>query len=186
MDIGVVSMRYARALIAYAFDEGVEDTLYQELSRLSRSYSQFPELRCVLDNPVLTHTEKFQLICTAANGENPSSKAFIRFARLVLDHHREFYLQFMVLTFLKLYRNKKGMRRGTLYTAVPIDDDTKEKIRKTAGEQIHVEMELDAVVDPAIEGGFIFDVSDFRLDASVAGQLKKVKQQFIQKNKRIV
>ena len=41
-------------------------------------------------------------------------------------------------------------------------------------------------VDPSIEGGFIFDINDFRLDASIATQLKRVKQQFIDKNRRIV
>ena len=44
--------------------------------------------------------------------------------------------------------------------------------------------DLDA--NPSIEGGFIFDINDFRLDASIATQLKKVKQQFIDKNRRIV
>jgi F-type H+-transporting ATPase subunit delta len=47
-------------------------------------------------------------------------------------------------------------------------------------------MELQTEVDPSIEGGFIFDINDFRLDASIATQLKKVKQQFIDKNRRIV
>ena len=47
-------------------------------------------------------------------------------------------------------------------------------------------MELQTDVDPSIEGGFVFDINDFRLDASIATQLKRVKQQFIDKNRRIV
>ena len=34
-------------------------------------------------------------------------------------------------------------------------------------------MELQTDVDPSIEGGFIFDINDFRLDASIATQLKR-------------
>ena len=48
------------------------------------------------------------------------------------------------------------------------------------------QMELETVVDPSIEGGFVFDINDYRLDASIATQLKRVKQQFIDKNRRIV
>jgi F-type H+-transporting ATPase subunit delta len=48
------------------------------------------------------------------------------------------------------------------------------------------DMELNVLVNPEIEGGFIFDVNDYRLDASVATQLKRMKQQFIDKNRRIV
>jgi F-type H+-transporting ATPase subunit delta len=41
-------------------------------------------------------------------------------------------------------------------------------------------------VDPKILGGFIFEIDDYRLDASVATQFEKIKKQFIEKNKRIV
>ncbi|MBP6223046.1 MAG: F0F1 ATP synthase subunit delta, partial [Phocaeicola sp.] len=33
---------------------------------------------------------------------------------------------------------------------------------------------------------FIFEIGTYRLDASVANQIKRVKQQFIAKNRRIV
>ena len=35
MDIGVVSMRYAKALIEYAKENRAEDTLYKEMKMLS-------------------------------------------------------------------------------------------------------------------------------------------------------
>jgi F-type H+-transporting ATPase subunit delta len=37
-----------------------------------------------------------------------------------------------------------------------------------------------------LEGGFIFEIGTYRLDASVASQIRRVKQQFIEKNRRIV
>jgi F-type H+-transporting ATPase subunit delta len=51
---------------------------------------------------------------------------------------------------------------------------------------MHVKMELTTEVDPSLEGGFIFDYNGVRLDASVATQLKRLKQQLIEKNRRIV
>ena len=64
--------------------------------------------------------------------------------------------------------------------------DVWERIRNSASNLLHAEMELQTEVDPSIEGGFVFDINDYRLDASIATQLKKVKQQFIDKNRRIV
>lgn len=186
MDIGVISMRYARALIAYATEQGVEDTLYEEFSRLTYSYYEHPELKEVLSNPILPRQEKVKLISVAANGDNESSPEFIRFVKLVLKHRRELYLLFMAYTFLDLYRKKKHIGVGHLVTAVPIDDKTREEIRQISGAYVHAEMELNTYVDPEIEGGFVFLINDYRLDASVATQLKKVKQQFIERNKRIV
>ena len=75
---------------------------------------------------------------------------------------------------------------GKLITAVPVDKETEDRIRSAAAHILHAQMELETVVDPSIEGGFIFDINDYRLDASIATQLKRVKQQFIDKNRRIV
>ena len=68
MDIGIVSMRYAKALMEYAKSMGAEDTLYKEFCMLDRSFRKHPDLRMALENPILTIREKLTLICTAAVG----------------------------------------------------------------------------------------------------------------------
>ena len=179
MDIGIVSMRYAKALIEYAKDTGAEDRVYHELRMLERSFRKHPDLREALDNPILKIKEKFALICTAAVGNGEVSREFSRFITLVLRNRREYYLQYICLTYLDLYRKLKHIGVGKLITAVPVSRDS-------ASALLHAQMELQTEVDPSIEGGFIFDINDFRLDASIATQLKRVKQQFIDKNRRIV
>ena len=179
MDIGVVSMRYAKALIEYAKENRAEDTLYKEMKMLSRNLSAFPNLKEALSNPVLN-------IRAAATGDQGVSRTFSRFITLVLKNNREQFLQFICLSFLDLYRKLKHIGVGKLITAVPVDKETEERIRNSAGAILHAQMELETVVDPSIEGGFVFDINDYRLDASIATQLKRVKQQFIDKNRRIV
>jgi len=186
MDIGIVSMRYAKALIEYAKGTGAEDQVYSELRMLERSFRKHPELREALDNPILTIKEKFALICTAAVGNGNASREFTRFITLVLKNRREYFLHYICLTYLDLYRKLKHIGVGRLITAVPVSRGVWERIRDSASTLLHARMELQTEVDPTIEGGFIFDINDFRLDASVATQLKRVKQQFIDKNRRIV
>ena len=171
MDIGIVSMRYAKALMEYAKSMGAEDTLYKEFCMLDRSFRKHPDLRMALENPILTIREKLTLICTAAVGDAPAGREFARF---------------MTLSFLDLYRKDKHIGVGKLITAVPVSQEVRERIHDSASSLLHASMELQTEVDPSIEGGFIFDINDFRLDASIATQLKKVKQQFIDKNRRIV
>lgn len=186
MDIGIISMRYAKALLAYAMEKGVEDELYVEFTTLVYSFYKQPELKNALANPILPPKEKLKLISIAADGDKGSTEEFIRFIRLVLKQRRENYLQFMSLTFLDLYRKAKHIGVGRLITAVPVGSELEERIRGIAAKYLHAQMELETVVDPSIEGGFIFDVDTYRLDASVATQLKRIKHQYIEKNKRIV
>ena len=183
MEVGVLSMRYAKAMIEYAQEKGVEDRLYNEFFTLSHSFRVQPGLREVLDNPVVSVKDKLALICTAADGNGESSREFVRFITLVLRNRREGYLQFISLMYLDLYRKLKHIGVGKLITAVPVDKETENRIRSAAAHILHAQMELDTVIDPSIEGGFIFDINDYRLDASIATQLKRVKQQFIDKNK---
>ncbi|ADV44451.1 F0F1 ATP synthase subunit delta [Bacteroides helcogenes] len=186
MDIGIVSMRYAKALMEYAKSTGEEQTLYKELSMLSRSFEKHPDLRLALDNPILTVREKFSLICAAAVGDTTAGREFTRFITLVLRNRREAFLQYICLSFLELYRKDNRIGVAKLITAVPVSREVEERIRNSASSLLHAHMELQTEVDSTIEGGFIFDINDFRLDASIATQLKKVKQQFIDKNRRIV
>ena len=62
MDIGIVSMRYAKALIEYAKDTGTEKTLYAEISSLEHSFRKHPDLRSALENPMLSLEEKLSLM----------------------------------------------------------------------------------------------------------------------------
>ena len=84
MDIGIVSMRYAKALMEYAKSTGTEDRLYAEMRMLSRSFEKHPDLRTALENLVLSVQEKFSLICAATVGDAPAERELARFIMLVL------------------------------------------------------------------------------------------------------
>ena len=45
MEVGILSMRYAKAMIEYAQEKGVEDKLYQEFLTLSYCFCAQPGLR---------------------------------------------------------------------------------------------------------------------------------------------
>lgn len=179
-------MRYAKALMGYAHSTGTEDRFYEEFRMLSRSLERHPELRVALDNPVLAKRDKYALICAAALGDVPAGREFSRFITLLLKNGRAGLLQYISLTFLHLYRNSKHIGVAKLTTAVPVSREMETRITQTASSVLHARIELQTEVDPSIEGGFIFDINDSRLDASIATQLKRVKKQFIDKNRRIV
>ena len=73
MDIGVISVRYARALLKSATDAKVEDSVYRQMQLLAKSYVEVPQLRQTIDNPMLPKGKKEALLLTAAGGEERSS-----------------------------------------------------------------------------------------------------------------
>lgn len=185
MYIGVISMRYAKALLAYADEKGTEDTVYEEAGILADSFSRIPELRQALDNPVLPAETKLKLICEAAGGGKVSEE-LKHFVELVLEERREKFLQFMIMSYIDLYRKQKNISVGKITTVCPVAEEVVNRIRALVVEKTHGTVEFKTKIDPKLEGGFIFEIGTYRLDASVANQIKRVKQQFIAKNRRIV
>ena len=179
-------MRYARALLQYAGATGTAAAFYAEMTMLERSFRQCPRLREALENPVLTRREKLALVSTAAVGGGSVSREFARFVTLVLRNGREGLLRYICLAFLDLYRKENHIRVARLITAVPVSREVSERIRRGCSQRLQAHTELRTEVDPAIEGGFILEVDGMRLDAGIATQLKSVKRQFVDKNRRIV
>ncbi len=45
---------------------------------------------------------------------------------------------------------------------------------------------IDVDVDPSLVGGFVLDLDGYLLDASVKRQLEVIREQFIERNRRII
>ena len=172
MDIGVISMRYARALLKSATDQKQEDTVYQDMMTVAKSYLDVPALRHTIDNPMLSKDKKEALLLVAA-GEKPCelTKAFIA---LVLKEDRENVMQFMANSYITLYRKQKNVIRGKLTTAARVSVETEQKMRQMVESKTNGTVEFETEVDPDIIGGFILEYDTFRMDASVKSKLNTI------------
>lgn len=172
MNIGVISVRYARALLKAATDANVEDRVYDEMQTLAKSYIDVPRLRTTIDNPMLPKDKKRQLVITAMGGEvTQLSEAF---AELVLREDRENVLRFMANSYITLYRKQKNIIRGKLTTAVAVSEATEQKMRQMVESKTKGTVEFETEVNPDIIGGFVLEYDTYRLDASVQSQLREV------------
>ena len=179
MNTGVVSRRYAKALLAYVKAAKKEDKVYEEVKTLASYFERVAGLRHAVENPVLDIPAKLKLLREAAGGADVSQE-LMRFFGLVLEEKREKFLQFMTWSYIDLYREDKNILIGKLTTAVP------SPLQKTLSEANNATVELETKVDANLIGGYIVEVAGTRMDASVANQLKRVEQQFIAKNRRII
>lgn len=183
MNEGMISKRYAKALLQFAAEKKSEDTLFSEMKKLVAAFSAEPRLRTAMDNPTLNADDKLGLIKAAAGGK--ISEELTRFAGLVLKNRRERFLQNIGLSYIDLYSEKKQINIGKLVTATPVDDTVTGKMKGLLQQIKPGTLDFETSVDPDIEGGFILYVDTYRLDASVRTQLKRIRQQFIAENSKI-
>ena len=158
MNTGVISTRYARALLKYVTSTGRADEVYAQVKSL-------------LGDPSATPSEL--------------EPELGRFVQLVVSKGRRELLREMLTSFAEQYRHSRGIKVARLTTAVP-SADLEERLKSLLCERTGCTLEMETRVNPDIIGGFILKVDDLMLDASVSRQIELIRRQFIQKNNRIV
>jgi len=172
MNDGVISVRYARALLKSANEQKEEDNVYRDMMTLATSYLKVPQLKFTIDNPMLPKDKKKQLLLTAS-GEKPSALTE-RFLDLVLQEDRESILQFMANSYVTLYKQQKNVVSAKLITATTVTPETEQKMRDMVESRTKGNVEFNTEINPDIIGGFILEYDTYRLDASVQSHLREI------------
>ena len=172
MDYGVISVRYARALLKSATELKVEEKVYADMTMLAACYADVADLRTTIENPMLQRAEKQRLLTTALGPQ--ADELSKRFVALVLKEGREKVLQFMAHSYITFYREQKNIIRGKLTTAVAMSDATEQKMKQMVESKTQGTVEFNTEIDPSIIGGFILEYDTYRMDASVKTRLNTI------------
>jgi F-type H+-transporting ATPase subunit delta len=174
MDHGKISVRYAKALIADAEEQGIPDQIRNDMENLLNVLKSVPDLSHILESPIISRSKKLEILTSIF--ESKVHPLTISFFRLVVENNREDHLAGMARMYIYFYKEAKGIRLATLKTAVPVDKETRDKLANMIRKVFKTEIELAEETDKNLIGGFILQVEDQQLDASVSGQLNRIKK----------
>lgn len=174
MNRGIISNRYAKALLAFGKDRKVEDELYARTEVLARSFADNPELGEALDNPILPPGRKKELIRVAAGGT--VSKEFGRFVELLIRNKRLPLLYSVCLVYGDLYRREKHIQKALLVTAAPLPPATENQLQERLAALTPDTLEFHTRIKPELIGGYMFYYDTYRLDASMASRLRSIRE----------
>ena len=179
MDNGRISVRYARALFQLAQEQGCEDAIYDGMARLTHNYllaiSQFNE---VLADPIVDKAEKVKLLEMAV-GE-PMHDTLKQFINYVADQKREDKMFYIAMKYMEMYREKHNIVKTEVTTATELPESSYDRIKAFVKQSLDADAELDVHIDPSLIGGFVLDIENTRMDASVVGQLNALKNKLKQ------
>ncbi|WP_298452753.1 F0F1 ATP synthase subunit delta [uncultured Prevotella sp.] len=175
MDLGLISVRYARALLKASLEAKLEEKVYVEMQTLSESYIKVPDFRFTIDNPMFSKKRKKELFNVAFGG-SPCKLTQI-FIDLVLKEDRENMMQFIANSYITLYRKNKNLIRAKLMTATAVSPSTEQRLRQLVESKTNGIVEFETEVRPEILGGFIIEYDTYRMDVSVKSQLNSILSQ---------
>ena len=184
MNTEVISSRYAKALLSYVMESRSEEKVYSQAEAILQNMQDVPQLReYILSHDDISLSKKTDLLTTVLG--RPIADELQNFIKLVADHRRMELFQDMLRSFISRYREAKGIKIGSLVTAVPADG-LQERLESMLGAHEKSQVRFNAEVDPELIGGFVFEIDGYRLDASVRSRLKKISDELIDNSSRIV
>lgn len=154
MNAGLIASRYATALLLFAQEEGMPARVYDDAGALQEA----------LRSP--------QALATCVEGLSAPMQKFLS---LVIRNRRTDYLAAILNSFRAQYRQEYGITRAWLTTAVD-NPGLADRLTELMKQQGFTQIDFQTEVNPALIGGFIVQVEDKRLDASIASQLKQVRK----------
>ena len=164
MNAGLIASRYANALLLFASETHEEQRVYEDAAALKQAVRTKENVAgCI---------EKL-------------SEPMQRFLALVIRNKRVEYLPSILHNYRVLYRKEKGITRAWLTTAVE-DPGLADRLTELMKAQGLTQVDFKTEVNPDLIGGFIVQVEDKRLDASIASQLKQIQKELesrIRKNR---
>lgn len=158
MDSGLISNRYAVALLKYVEETGGGERVCHQVRNL---------LAGNVTEPVRLEPE------------------LQRFVLLLKKKGRLQDVRWILQTFVSLYYRSKGIIRAHLKMTVHVPE-LEMRLLALLEKRFDCEVDMDTTIDKNLIGGFILILDDYMLDASVRSQIELIRREFIVKNTRIV
>lgn len=186
MNRSIVITRYALALVKYCRETGQGEVVCSEAEALEKALHTVPELRRMVTaaDDVVSPFDKKKLLQTALG--NRMSQELSRFLTLLNKNGRMNLVEDILRDFVTIYRRGIGIRKAHLVTATEPSERLLQRLKALVKQKTGDDVIIEVEVDPSIIGGFVFDIDEYLLDASIKHQLDQIRQQFIEKNRRII
>ncbi len=170
MSVIRIASRYAKSLLDLAKDQNVMDEVVGDMEGFSKMVEN-RDLYLLLKSPIINAGKKADIFNALFEGKvNKLTKAFLDIS---LRKGRESYLPEIAKEFLNQYRRMQGISSVKLVTAAPISDSSLEiiKAKLLASDVTDKSVDMETSVDESLIGGFVVQIGDKQIDASVSHKL---------------
>jgi len=168
-----ITTPYAEAFLQVASNRKEVDQIIDQTKAVLALWKESPEFGEAMASPVLEIDSKKQALEKIFKKE--LSPSFLNLLKLLADRHRIGFLDAVLERLLELYREQRNIALATVTSASELNEDQQsdllKKIQKIAGTD---NLEINLKVDPQLIGGFVVNVGSKVIDASLAGQVRRL------------
>ncbi|MBT3383729.1 MAG: ATP synthase F1 subunit delta [Prolixibacteraceae bacterium] len=178
MDHSAIAVRYAKAFFSLAKEKNRLKTLKTDIELIANVCENSADFNRLLESPIIGTSKKVKLLTDIFKGRVDGLT--LKFISLITRNKREVHIPGICRNFVNLLRKDQNIKSAIITTATEIDSETIKKIIALVETELETKIEISSNINPEIIGGMVLRLDDKQYDASVATQLKKVKQELLE------
>jgi F-type H+-transporting ATPase subunit delta len=175
MSDATVARRYAQALYQEAEAAGDVDRIDEDMQGVQESLDASRDLALFFRSPLIAREKKAAVVGKLFDGK--VAPLIVRLMKLLVDKGREDILSAVVRQYADLRDERLGIVEAHVQTAMPMEFDETEDLRKTLEAKTGKKVRLRIEVEPELIGGVVVRIGDRVYDGSVQHQLASLRDQ---------
>lgn len=180
MDQGLLPRRYAKALYKFAAENGDTAVMYTMMQNLADAFMATPRLQSTVANPFIDVDKKAAIVTTAAQAPADKAAQLADLVKLLVKNNRIDILREIALAYTRLYRQENKIYKVEVQSAAPLGDADRKRLTQIIAEKLgNAKAEMSFTVNPELIGGFVVNIDNTRLDASILNELQQLRQKLM-------
>ena len=171
--LNTITTPYAEAFLQVATANNEVEKIIDQSKSLLKVWNDSNDFKEAMSSPVIEIESKKLVLEKLFAGKVTNS--FLNLLKLLADRQRIGFLDSVLERLLELYREQRNIALASVTSATELNDDQKsellKKIQSVSGTD---NLKLNLKVDPDLIGGFIVKVGSKVIDASLAGQVRRL------------
>jgi|SRR5690554_1688699 len=172
------AVRYAKALLLMAKQEGQEEVVLTDVKMISSLIDESKDLRLLLKSPLVKMGKKRTVLNAIFEGK--VNTITMNFINLIVSHKREAIFELILFNTIAQYNQAHKIATVNVSTAIALSADLKaaliEKIKTTFE---YLEVQLNEKVDEDLLGGLVLRIGDKQFDGSIRRQLNDIEKELV-------
>ena len=173
-----VADRYARAIFELGAETGQLAPITEQVRRFAQTYSSNPELRAVLDNPIIEAEKRDAILADVAARLGLMGNA-LNLIKLLASRKKLRVIADIARRLDRFSDEKAGVVRATVTSAKPMPDSFYQKLVAELEAATARKIVLERREDPSLIAGFVTRIGDNTIDGSVRGRLTEIERQLV-------
>jgi F-type H+-transporting ATPase subunit delta len=173
MKISPAARRYAIALLELAVEKNTLEIVKKDLELIKETLKNNRELMILTQSPVVKSDDKREILKKVFGSR--ISEQSMNFIEVLSANNREGLLLDTTLVFDELYKKFNNIIAASITSAGVLSSKSREAIITAIKASTNSQIELTESVDSSLIGGFVLQIEDKLLDASISGKLKEIK-----------